>query len=133
MKTVAMLVILPAALIALQGCVCYDPCDPPPAVVYRQAHVHGDGCGHHFYHNTWYAHPHRHDCGTCNVQVHVHGDGCGHHFYHNSWYAQPHAHNCGSCAPKVHVHVHGSGCGHHFWHGVWSVSVHPRHCRCSGH
>ncbi len=104
-------------VLALAGCIL-DAGGP--------GHVHRDGCGHYYWHDSWWDSPHPANCTTCPPQGHVHAHGCGHYYWHNAWYDTPHPEDCAVCRPRV--HVHGDGCGHHHWHNGWHDTPHPIDC-----
>lgn len=79
---------------------------------YSDAHVHASGCGHYYWHDSWYGYPHPYDCdwgcggGAVVVEVHRHHGGCGHYYWHGGWYGYPHPYDCHSCGGG---HRHGGG------------------------
>lgn len=88
--------------------------------IHHHKHIHGHGCGHHYYSGRWHDYP----------SHHVHGRNCGHHYSSGSWisisFGHVHSIGCGHfydngvwLSFSGSHHVHGFGCGHYFWDGYW--------------
>ncbi len=101
MRSRALVGLVLAVVAALVAAGCYHgryhSYEPYPV------HVHFDGCGHYYWHDTWFDGPHPHDCycGGAFVAVHVHGSYCGHYHWHGGWWDYAHPYDCHLCAPSV--------------------------------
>src|SRR5678810_728181 len=72
MKLSLALLVSAAAAIPLTGCVVHGHAHT--AVVIETGHVHGDYCGHYYWHGGWYV-----------MANHHHTSGCGHVYRYNMW------------------------------------------------
>ena len=72
MNKILALLVIAACAIPLVGCVVHG--HTHTEVVIESGHIHGDACGHYYYHGGWYI-----------VANHRHYDGCGHVYRSNMW------------------------------------------------
>lgn len=127
LRAIAMVVLVGAAAAAAAGCHGHYARHRGPVVTVHHAHY--QGCGHHYWHDRWYAYRHPASCDdvACDQDAQA-----------------PHLASADSravigssapLAPRTYTyrtvtggHAHGHGCGHYYWHSNWYGFPHSTSC-----
>jgi hypothetical protein len=119
MKRFIAVAILALGGLSLPGCVVTAR---PVAWVAVEGHVHGEACGHYYYHGGWYV-----------MTGHRHGPSCGHVYMGGMWVHDDGGSLHGNTVVVAVGHVHSESCGHFFYNGGWYLSAGHRHGPGCGH